>query len=166
MAIKIKQLERLANIYTTNTYVYKDLSLDITRTKIESPGFKIPIPGSDIRADFDIGAIINSLTNLFNTMPGQRFLFPEYGLNLNQFLFEPATETNGQIIGERIFSAIETYEPRAVPKTVRVLVEPDNNQYTITLAISIPLLSLTTETNFLLDLKKQTFLFLPTARVK
>ena len=86
MAIKIKNLQQIADNYRTQRYVYKDLSLDLTQTKIQSPGFNLPVPGSDIKADFDIGAIANSLTNLFNTLPGQRFLFPEYGLDLYQFL--------------------------------------------------------------------------------
>lgn len=166
MAIKIKALEEVASEYVSKQYVYKDLFFDISRTTIQSPGFKLPVPGTDIKADYDIDAIINSLTNLFNTLPGQRFLFPEYGLDLYQFLFEPATETNGEIIGEKIFKGIQTYESRVNPKVIRVKVEPDSNQYTITIAIEIPLLNLVTDARFLLDLKKQSFIFLPTSRNK
>ena len=81
MAIKIKSLEKVAAEINPN-FFYKDLSLDISQTKIIQPGFKDSVPGTDIQASFDTKAIINSLTNLFNTLPGQRFLFPEYGLDL------------------------------------------------------------------------------------
>ena len=164
MAVKIKNLESIAKQYTAQQYVYKDLSLDLSQIKIESPGFKQPVPGADIRADFDIGAINNSLTNLFNTLPGQRFLFPEYGLDLYQFLFSPVTEENGDLIGNKIYQGILTYEPRVVPKKVRVVVDPDNNQYIITIMIEIPVINLTTESQFMFDIKKQSFISLPTSR--
>jgi predicted component of type VI protein secretion system len=166
MAIKIKQLEKIANTYTENRYLYKDLFLDISRTKIEAPGYRLPIPGTDIKADFDVGAIINSLTNLFNTLPGQRFLFPKYGLDLYQFLFEPITQFNGELLGTTILQAIKTYEPRVIPRQVNVKLLPDENQYNVTIAIEIPALRLLAEPEFLLDVKKQTFIFLPTARNK
>lgn len=166
MAVKIKNLESIANQYTDQQYVYKDLSLDLAQTKIESPGFRLPVPGADIKADFDLGAINNSLTNLFNTLPGQRFLFPEYGLDLYQFLFSPVTEDNGDLIGNKIYQGILKYEPRVIPKRVKVIVDPDNNQYLITIAIEIPIISLTTESQFMFDIKKQSFISLPTSRNK
>lgn len=166
MAIKIKNLETIASNYTAKQYVYKDLSLDIAQTKIESPGFKLPVPGVDIKADFDISAINNSLTNLFNTLPGQRFLFPEYGLDLYQFLFSPVTEDNGSLIGDIIYNGVTNYEPRVIVKSVNVTVDPDNNQYLITLIIEIPIIGLTTESQFSFDIKKQTFIYLPTSRNK
>jgi phage baseplate assembly protein W len=166
MAVKLKNLQAVADQYKTQQYVYKDLSLDLDKTGILSPGARIPTPGTDIKADFDLGAINNSLTNLFNTLPGQRFLFPEYGLDLYQFLFSPITEQNGQIIGNKIYNGIKTFEPRVIPKGVKVILDPDNNQYLITIMIEIPIINLNTETQFLLDIKKQTFISLPTSRNK
>jgi len=166
MAIKIKELEKVAKTYTENRYLYKDLFLDLSFTKIEAPGYLLPIPGTDIKADFDIGAIINSLNNLFNTLPGQRFLFPKYGLDLYQYLFEPITKFNGENLGNTIYQAIKTYEPRVIVRNVNVKLLPDDNQYNVTIAIEIPALRLIAEPEFLLDTKKQSFLFLPTSRNK
>ena len=53
MAIKIQTLENISKTYRNRTYVYKDLTLDLTTTKIDSPGVSLPIPGSDIKASFD-----------------------------------------------------------------------------------------------------------------
>ena len=164
MAIKIKNLEQTANQYTSQKYVFKDLSLDLGLSKIESPGYSLPVPGADIRASYDITAITNSLVNLFNTLPGQRFLFPEYGLDLYQFLFEPITKFNGEIIGRKIFDSIKIYEPRVNPLHVSVVADNDQSLYDIKIVIEIPILSQTTTTQFALDLKKQSFIFLSTTR--
>jgi phage baseplate assembly protein W len=160
MAIRIKQLEQVANTYTEKGYFYKDLFLDISRTKTSSPGFTVPVPGEDIRASFDIGAIVNSLNNLFNTLPGQRFLFPEYGLNLYRYLFEPITTFNARALGEKIFRNITTYEPRVDVKNVDVQMEIENNQYKIRIIFTVPLIEQTAEADFLFDIKKQSIILL------
>lgn len=164
MAIKIKNLEKVANSYTEQRYIFKDLSLDIAQTKIEAPGYSIPVPGSDIRASFDLGAIRNSLQNLFGTSPGQRFLFPEYGLDLKAFLFSPITEANGSVLGNKIYAGISTWEPRVQVKNIQVNLDPDNNQYIINIILNVPSLNLTTTVETVLDIKKQTFQVLPTTR--
>lgn len=166
MAIKIKQLEQVANNYTEQGYVYKDLFLDISQTSLLSPGFKIPVPGADIRASFDVEAITNSLTNLFNTLPGQRFLFPQYGLDVYQYLFEPLTQTNGETLGRKIYDSIKLYEPRVIPRKVKVQVDPDLSQYLVNIIIEIPILNFVSTTDFLFDIKKQSFINLQTSRNK
>jgi phage baseplate assembly protein W len=167
MAIKIKELEKIAKTYTENRYLYKDLFLDLSiDTKIEAPGSPLPIPGTDIKADYDLGAIINSLNNLFNTSPGQRFLFPKYGLDLNKFLFEPITKFNAEILGETIYNKINTFEPRVTVKQIKIQTLPDQNQYNIQIIIEIPALKLISESGFIFDVKRQSFIFLPTSRNK
>lgn len=161
MAIKIKNLEQISSEYTSKQYVYKDLSLDLGLTKISAPGFKLPTPGGDIKASFDLTAIGNSLVNLFNTLPGQRFLFPEYGLDFRQFLFSPITVGNGELIGRKIYNGIKIYEPRVNPLKVKVEADEDNNQYNITVILEIPVLNTSTETQFILDIKKQQFTQIP-----
>lgn len=161
MAVRIKDLETLADQYTTKRYVYKDLTLDIARSKIRSPGLQIPTPGTDIRASFDLEAISNSLTNLFNTEKGQRFLFPEYGTNLKRFVFSPVTTENGQLIGNAILNAIKSYETRVIPEAVDVVADPEENLYEITIIVQVPILQINSELDFVFDLKSQSFLSLP-----
>jgi phage baseplate assembly protein W len=164
MAIKIKSLEDVAKNYTEQKFVYKDLFLDLQISRFVTPGFKESIPSNDIKTDFDLGAIKNSLLNLFNTLPGQRFLFPEYGLDLYQFLFSPVTVENGDLIGNVIYNGVRTYEPRVTPRQVKVAADPDNNQYFITIIIDVPVFNITTNVDFSLDIKKQSFVFLETTR--
>jgi phage baseplate assembly protein W len=164
MAIKIKSLESVASQFADKSYTYKDLSLDLKLINIEAGGFQPPIPGADIRVSYDVAAIANSLANLFNTLPGQRFLFPEYGLDLYRYLFEPITKFNAQTIGNKIYQSIKVYEPRVNPREVLVRTDPDNNTYHITIMIEIPELNTTVESNFDFDLKKQQFITVPTSR--
>jgi len=164
MAIKIKNLEKISNTYAETRFVYKDLALDLSLTKIEAPGYDLPIPGSDIQASFDIGAIRNSLQNLFGTYPGQRFLFPEYGLNLQPWLFSPLTESNGNSLGLEIFSTIARWETRISVKNVYVTVDPDNYQYIINIIMDIPAFNITETIKSVLDVRKQSFQVLPTSK--
>lgn len=161
MAIKIKELETLAEQYTAGGYVYKDLSLDLSKTKIQTPGLQVPVPGIDIKASFDLEAISNSLLNLFNTVPGQRFLFPTYGLNLKRFLFSPVTQTNGQALGDIIYSGIRRFEPRVTVEKVLVKVIPDDSKYEISIAVTLPATKTSTQIGFLFDIKRESFVSLP-----
>lgn len=111
----------------TKNYSYSDLHLDFTN----------PIK-RDITADYDAAAIKNSLVNLFNTIPGQNLLNPQYGLNLLTYIFEPASDITAQRIGEAILKGIAVYEPRVSVTNVNVDVNPDEQMYTITLSIIIP----------------------------
>jgi phage baseplate assembly protein W len=111
---------------TNTTFTYSDLHLD----------FSNPVE-RDIKADYDEAAIKNSLTNLFNTLPGQNLLNPEYGLNLIQYLFQPANQSTANIIGQTILKQIGIYEPRVRVKNVNVDVNPDEQLYTVSLSILI-----------------------------
>jgi len=161
MAIQIKDLENLADQYTVDRYVFKDLSLDLSRTKIEAPGLQIPTPGTDVKASFDLEAIINSLQNLFNTAPGQRFLFPEYGLDLKRFLFSPITESNARIIGNAIFNGIRKFETRVSPVRVTVTAVPDENIYEIDIIISFPVFRQESTIQFIFDIRRESFISIP-----
>jgi phage baseplate assembly protein W len=165
MAIKIQTLEKIATEINTD-FFYKDLTLDVSQTKIIQPGFENSVPGSDIQASFDTKAIINSLTNLFNTLPGQRFLFPEYGLDLYQFLFEPITETTAQMIGNKMHTAIKKFEPRVIVRKIIVDGKPDENAYIISIFLEIPVLRTNFETLYNFDLKRQSIISIPTSRNK
>jgi hypothetical protein len=78
--------------------LFRDLKLDIPN----------PLT-SDFKMDYDENAIRNSLVNLFNTLPGQNLLIPEYSLNLLKFLFEPVTEFTGKLIAQEIMEKLTTY---------------------------------------------------------
>lgn len=164
MAVKLKSLERLAKTYTEQRYIYKDLALDLSQASQRSPGFSPSVPGTDIRESLDMAAIRNSLTNLFNTLPGQRFLYPEYGLDLYQFLFQPVTQSTGRTIGEKMLRGIERFESRVSVQNINIIADPDNSTYNITIVVEMPVLKQSTSLNGQLNTKTQSFIFLPTSR--
>ncbi len=166
MAIKITNLEQIAKQYEVKEYLYKDLHLDFAKNYVFNSTLNSRVQGNDLQVDYDVNAIINSLKNLFNTKPGQRFLFPLYGLDLNQYVFEAITTTNGRLIGEKISDSIQTFEPRVTLLQCNVESDPDQNQYSITIIIYIPLFNTTSSINSTLDVKTQTFIFIETSRNK
>lgn len=166
MAIKITNLDKIAKEYEIKNHLYKDLHLDFSRNYVFNTTLNSRIDGNDLQVDYDVNAIINSLKNLFNTKPGQRFLFPLYGLDLNQYVFEAITPDNGRMIGEKISNSIETFEPRVTLLQCKVESDPDQNQYDITIIVYIPLFNTTSSLNSTLDVKTQTFIFVETSRNK
>lgn len=116
--------------YTPDRYTYSDLRLDFTN----------PIT-KDLDNDYDEVAVKNSIFALFNTVPGQNLLNPNYGLNLLRYLFEPVSETNARYIGNLIIKNLSIYEPRIQLVNLDVIVNEDEQTYEITLNIEIPALN-------------------------
>ena len=112
--------------------VFRDLKLDIPNPLI-----------SDFKMDYDENAIKNSLVNLFNTLPGQNLLIPEYSLNLLKFLFEPVTEFTGKLIAQEIMEKLTTFEPRVQIEKINVVGRKDEQEYVIDLILSIPTINKT-----------------------
>jgi len=115
---------------TPDRYTYSDLQLDFTN----------PI-AKDLASDYDEAAVKNSIFSLFNTVPGQNLLNPRYGLNLVQYLFEPVSESNAQYIGNTIVDNLSIFEPRIKVTGLDVVINEDEQTYTITLSIEIPALN-------------------------
>ena len=166
MAIKISNLQQISDRYKEKDHLFYDLHLDFTFDGKISELDGTKIEKNDVKIDKDESAIKNSLKNLFNTKPGQRFLFPYYGLDLYQFVFEPITESNARLIGEKIVAAIENFEPRVVVKNCRVESLPDDNEYDVTLIIEMPIFKTVASLNSKLDIRKESFIFIETSRNK
>lgn len=164
MAIKIKNLEQISEQYREAKYYFSDLHLDFKRESITSRTSNTAILGTDIAMDYDVSAIKNSLRNLFNTKPGQRFLFPKYGLDLNIYLFEQINERNAKAIGTAIVETIKLYEPRVEVQRCLVEAVPDDNVFEITLTLGIPSFNTIATINTTLDVTNKTFIFTKTSR--
>lgn len=121
-------------------YKYSDLHLDLN---FQSPpkgsgGLYKKSNTSDIKIDLDEYAIINSIRNLFYTRKGQMLLYPEYGINLERYLFSPISHFTARAIAREILNGVEKYEPRVQVSKVNVDVDIDNQMYTVDIVISIP----------------------------
>ena len=165
MAIHIKTLDNIAATKTKMMSIYRDLYLDITYSKLVSKNINFPNPirGGDIKISEDVAAIENSLQNLFSTRPGQRILYPEYGMNLDYYLFQPISQQAGEMIGNSILNEVSKYEPRVTIISINVIAQPDNNQYIITIYMNIPVLNLVNiQSSFIFNVKNQSFTIIQT----
>jgi len=61
---------------------------------------------------YDLEDIYQSIHNILNTEKGERIFLPEFGVNLEQYLFEPLTDVTEFAIYDEIREALETFEPR------------------------------------------------------
>jgi len=101
-------------------FTYVDIHLDLKENVVLTEAGNESPRGKDIEVDFDEAAIRNSIVNIFNTTPGERFLIPEFGANLRKYLFKPVTESVANQIGRTVLNAVEKWEPRVTVEHVRV----------------------------------------------
>lgn len=74
--------------------------------------------------------IAASLQILFRTTPGERFLQPDYGLDVNSLLFEPMSTTLRTFLADRVKTAILIHEPRI--RVLNLVIDsPDPNDGTL-----------------------------------
>lgn len=143
--IKLQSLAEVPEVLE-NGFTYSDMHLDFTPVYNKSPFGAFTRNNEllrdaeivDIVADYDLGAIRNSIFNLFTTIPGQKILNPYFGLNLMQYVFEVCDEDMANLIGNQIVDGVTTYEPRITLNKVRVIAEPELQQYTVTIVFSVP----------------------------
>lgn len=86
--------------------------------------------------------IRQSLNILLSTSLGERVMQPDYGCNLNDYVFEGLNSTTIGYIKERVANSILYYEPRIVVERIEVTGEGsvDNleGRFLIELTYSIP----------------------------
>ena len=122
---------------STSKYTYTDLGLDLQFDYTRNNEFLKRKEVRDLKIDYDYAAVRKSIFNLFNTIPGQRILNPTFGLNLQRYLFTPTSEAVGYSIGNEILDGINKFEPRVRVKTVNVQSDEVNQQYIVTLIITM-----------------------------
>lgn len=132
-------------------YTYNDIHLDFVPVYYSPPYGSFtqnnellhPQEIIDIVADYDLGAISNSIRNIFLTIPGQKILNPLFGLNLVQYVFEACNEDMASVIGNEIVRGITTFEPRIALTNVNIVAQPDSQQYNITISFTVPAIGTT-----------------------
>lgn len=136
--ITLTSLGQRKNVETGR--VFKDLHLDLQFGVPAGIAYFDGNTSDDAVADFDEQAIRNSLITLFNTAKGQKILNPEYGSNLQRFLFLPVSNDNGELLGDTVLDSIRRYEPRVIPDKIVVYKDEDNNRYEVDIILTIPAL--------------------------
>jgi phage baseplate assembly protein W len=83
-------------------------------------------------------AIKESVINLLSTEKGSKPFFPEYGISLEKFLFEPIDDVTSGSINFEISRALEGSEPRI--NNIVVDVQPSEDELTFIIDISFQVL--------------------------
>jgi len=129
-----------ATEFSQRNYTYADLRLDLAEDVIVAKNKKSK---SDIAVDYDVSAVRNSITNMFGTRKGQRPLEPTFGINLDQYLFEPISTFIAQQIGEEIKSTLK-FDDRVAPLRIDVTVLASEDGYRVDLLLYISSLGVNT----------------------
>lgn len=122
-----------------SNYTYSDIHLDLQEDKSNIKNNK-----TDIKADYDVDAIKNSIRNIFNTRKGDRILEPEFGVSLEKYLFEPLTDEIARNIGSEIERGISQFEPRVTILKINVYIREEWPGYEIDIMLYIPKIGINT----------------------
>ena len=122
-------------------YLYKDLFLDLDTSVYYNKQLNKSTILKDVQGLYDENAVLNSITNIFLTAPGEKILSPEFGLDLRRYLFEPISDFSAFSIRDDIQNRLPLMEPRVEIEGVSVIPDADNNEYKINLQINIPSLN-------------------------
>lgn len=139
MSIKI---ESLVNVKNSADLKYQDMMLDMEFSYTQNPQVKKVNEIKDLKVDYDLNAIRNSLRNLFLTNRGEKLLNPYFGMNLGNYVFDAVTESTAKAIGDNIRQNIEIFEPRIQLQQVQVIAREDDNSFVVSLVLAVPQLKL------------------------
>lgn len=160
MAIRIDKLDTLSKVIEQKRHLYKDVFLDIKKKTQFSSVTESRVDQNDITVLYDKDAIFTSLRNLFTTKPGERFLFPKYGLDLRKYIFQPINQATAQAIGSQITKAIKDFEPRVELEQCNIIGKPDDNTYEIDVIVKLPVFNTVSTISSVLDVKTEKFTFI------
>ena len=142
MALKLDILKDAKNKDKYRNYSYADLHLDLElNSYLSDKTVGADKNAQDLKISYDEEAIYNSIRNTFNTKKGQKILNPTFGLDLEQYLFENISKENGDLIGSTIYEELSLYEPRITVQGVDIVARPEQNEYKISISITIPSLN-------------------------
>ena len=133
-------LDILSNVNSNrnNANIYTDIHLDLQLNYTFNNQLNKQQQILDLNADTNLGAIYNSISNIILTSPGQKPLNPLFGIGFGDLLFLLGTTQRAMSIGNAILQGIQTYEPRVTVLNVNVEPMEEEQQYIITLSISVP----------------------------
>ena len=102
----------------TSTAVYSDIDIEL---EMATDG--------DVLRETEEDAIINSLTNIINTMQGSRRMLPEFASTSQRLLFEPIDEQTAALIRTRLVDSILRWDDRVTIEAFHVDPHYDDNMY-------------------------------------
>lgn len=109
----------------------KKNNFDVRSKSTVVKGFSYPtgknIQGGYFGATRDVELVRNNLRQLLSTYKGERVMLPDYGLNLNRYLFEPLDSILFEEIREDIVTNISKYMGNI--EILKLSVEASKSEY-------------------------------------
>lgn len=106
--------------------IYKDIDLSFAKR-----------PDGDVYKKQDAAAVKQSVKNLLLTNSTEKPFSPNFGANLNNFLFNLDTEFDADLLEERIIQKVDQFEPRAKVANVELRINGDYHSVTATVTFRI-----------------------------
>lgn len=94
---------------------------------------------------YDLADIYQSLDNLLNTIPGERLFLPEYGTDLEQYLFDPLNDATAFAILGEVVNAVTRWEPRVKVNFGQSSVTPNPEQKRYDLVVYFDIVGITNQ---------------------
>ena len=139
--IVLNNLAKPKNITDKPQFTYADVKVDFEWDQTQQAELYSNLKDVDLVGSYDLGAIKNSIINIFTSFPGDKILNPQFGMNLNQFLFLPCTEETALNCGNMIKNQLYLQEPRIEVKEIVVTAEPEKNQYDLYMLLGVPFIN-------------------------
>lgn len=103
-------------------------------------GFNPPFFGGSqnvLSRQEDERLIKNDILQLLMTVPGERVMRPDFGVNLRNFVFEQLTQTDLFVLQAEIEREITVQEPRVIVDRVELTRDDDNSMLTIRIIVAM-----------------------------
>ena len=130
-----------ATLVVARKRVYMDIDLSFAKK-----------PDGDVYKKMDAAAVKQSVKNLLLTNSTEKPFSPNFGGDLNNFLFNLDTEFDLDLLEERIIQRVDMYEPRA--KIVNVDLSVDGNYNTVRATVTFRILNTNEEDTIELNLTR------------
>ena len=103
---------------------------------IKAKSFIGPYSGPGIFSNIeytDIGMIQTQIINWFSTNKGERIMFPSFGANMRQYLFEAINSNTFETLEMKMKDDLKTYFPMVTLQDLQVLGSEEYNKIKISL---------------------------------
>lgn len=128
-------------ITVARTRKYKDIDLSFAKK-----------PNGDVYKKQDAAAVKQSVKNILLTNFAERPFLPNFGANLNDFLFNLDTEFDDDLLEQSVIDSIDAYEPRVRVLNVKVSTLAD--QYSARVTVTFRIISTSETLSINLDLTR------------
>ena len=113
-------------------------SVDVTWSDLDMINMGKFNPTGDIETLKDERAVIRSIMNILYTKPGEMVHLPEFGCDLDLYIFKMVVnDANASILGATIKDAITRWEKRVSAPNISVFPDINGNRWLIDIKVTV-----------------------------